>query len=260
VTAVIYYRESLTPEEEVREIARHFPGSKDTVVGLRDALVIGRYSVLPFYRDVEREFALQGSRLVNTYREHRYIADFEWYFDLVGMTPETWFRLQDVPREAAPFVLKGRTNSRKHQWNTHMYAADFEAAIEVERRLKTDSLIGEQDIIIRRFQPLRVLEVGINDLPFSNEWRFFFYRNELLSYGFYWTIAESVGCMTNRGIEFAREAARRVTRSAPFVAIDIAETVDGDWTVIEVNDGQMAGLSANDPATLYSNLARAVRS
>src|SRR5690606_13491947 len=142
----IYYRSSLTPEEEVAAIRRHFPRHSDALVGITDALVVGRYSVLPFYADIEREFALQRSRLINTHRQHRYIADFEWYEDLKDLTPETWFRLSDVPKDGGPYVLKGRTNSRKHNWNTHMFAATFQDAVVVDGRLRQDSLIGDQDI------------------------------------------------------------------------------------------------------------------
>lgn len=36
--------------------------------------------------------------------------------------------------------------------------------------------------------------------------------------------------------------------------IDVAQTESGDWIVIELNDGQMSGLSENNPEILYKNL------
>jgi hypothetical protein len=36
--------------------------------------------------------------------------------------------------------------------------------------------------------------------------------------------------------------------------MDIAKTQSGEWIVIELNDGQMSGLSENDPNVLYKNL------
>lgn len=254
----IYYRNSQTPPEEVEAILRHFPNSADLLGHMREDLVVGRYSVLPFYRDVEREMELHGSRLINSYSQHRYIADFDWYEDLKDMTPQTWFALHEAPRNRAPFVVKGRTNSRKHEWDTHMYAETFEDAVRVAGRLYQDSLIGQQDIIVREYVPLRTLEVGLHGLPFSNEWRFFFLEGTLLSYGFYWTIAEARGEIDQTGIEFAKAAARHIAHRVPFFAIDIAEKAEGGWTVIEVNDGQMSGLSENDPDELYGNLARSL--
>lgn len=257
--SAIYYRESLTPGEERSAIEASFPGRNSSLLGVfRDSVVIGRYTVLPFYRDIERELALNGCTLINSHNEHLYIANFEWYHDVEDLTPKTWFRLEDVPKDGGPFVLKGCTNSRKHNWNTHMYAENFKEAIAVASRLKTDSLIGEQDVLIREFVKLRVLEEGINGLPFSNEWRFFFLGEEMLANGFYWAISEHTGTLTEKGLRFAHEVASLVAPRVPFFCIDIAETENGDWVLIEVNDGQMSGLSGCDPMDLYSNLTSAL--
>jgi glutathione synthase/RimK-type ligase-like ATP-grasp enzyme len=40
-------------------------------------------------------------------------------------------------------------------------------------------------------------------------------------------------------MEMAAEAARRV--NLPFVVVDMAQRVDGRWTVIEINDAQESG-------------------
>jgi hypothetical protein len=51
----------------------------------------------------------------------------------------------------------------------------------------------------------------------------------------------------------------RVGDRANFYAVDVAQTVAGDWIVIELNDGQMSGLSENDPEILYCNLLETVQ-
>jgi hypothetical protein len=54
----------------------------------------------------------------------------------------------------------------------------------------------------------------------------------------------------------AAEAARRVAASGPrFFVLDLAQTIAGSWIVVEVNDGQMSGLSGCDADTLYRNMA-----
>jgi hypothetical protein len=40
------------------------------------------------------------------------------------------------------------------------------------------------------------------------------------------------------------------------MVIDLAELPGGEWQVIELNDGSMAGLSGNDPQTLWVNFLR----
>jgi hypothetical protein len=53
-------------------------------------LVIGRYSVLPFYREVEADLAVNGCKLINSFAQHCWIANFEYYRHFKDVTPETW--------------------------------------------------------------------------------------------------------------------------------------------------------------------------
>jgi len=255
---VILFRSDVDTKEEL-EIAKQVFPVTDSRVGLQERLVIARYSALPYYRELEKDLLAQGSRLVNSLREHNYIASFDYYYDVVDFTPKSWFRLQDVPKSGGPYILKGRTNSRKFDWNTMMFAKDWDACSAVYSRLMRDPLIGTQGIVIREYADLKKLEIGLNDLPFSNEWRLFYYGKERLTYGFYWTISEEIGTMTPEGLAFADQCAEIVSQSASFFVLDIAEKTDGSWTLIEVNDGQMSGLSACPPLELYESLRRLLK-
>jgi hypothetical protein len=151
-------------------------------------LVIGRYSVLPFYKELERDIRNQGADLINTYRQHRFLADMrEWVPCLKGLTPKLYHRLQDLPDNGGPFVLKGETNSKKYLWNTHMYAADKRAAGEVYSRLQDDMLLAQQEIYVRDYVPLKRLATGFNELPIANEFRFFVLYGQVLCGAFYWS-------------------------------------------------------------------------
>lgn len=228
-------------------------------VGIQDKLVVGRYSVLPFYGELEHDLHLQGSELINNRYHHSFVADFHWYEIVKNHTPPTWFRLEDVPKEGGPFVVKGRTNSRKFEWDKKMFAPDFRSVINIETELMQDGLIGPQGVVIRKFIPLKVLEVGLHGLPFSNEWRFFFLRDQLLTHGFYWSASERKGTMNDKGMAFAHMIANKLKSHVNFFVVDIAETAQGNWILIEVNDGQMSGLSECNPDELYSNLQAALR-
>lgn len=232
------------------------------------SLVIGRYSCLPFYKDLEDELEANGSMLVNSYKEHKHIADMEWYNvlrDPYGRTtPKTFFDAgwQTVPDTEHGYVVKGRTNSRKFKWKSHMYAPDREALKDVMHRLYDDPLIADQGLVIREYVPLRQFEEGINGVPITNEWRCFFYGDQMVASGFYWSIAE---CADNMG-ELPKEA-RDIANKAgniygsgpedgkpPFFVVDVAERADGGFTVIELNDGQQSGLSMIDPRGFYQAL------
>lgn len=225
-----------------------------------NSLVVGRYSVLPFYKELEQDLAANGSKLVNSHFEHAYVADLgNWVSDLEDMTPKTWRRLEDVPEGAGPFVLKGATNSRKFNWNTHMFAENKRAAMDVYCRLMDDGLTCGQHIYVRQYVPLRKLMDGFQGMPVTEEYRFFVFGNCVLSGGYYWSnYAEDIPGGVPDPSEvpklFLQKVVDRIQSRIKFYVIDIARTQSGEWIVIELNDGQMSGLSDNSSDTLYSNL------
>lgn len=245
-----------TEEEAIRphlELWRH-----RTEVPM-NSLVIGRYSVLPFYKELEEDLYNLGSELINTYNQHLYVADLKnWYADLQGLTPRTWDWAVDCPD--IPLVVKGETNSRKDMWKTHMYAKNRGEAIQVMLRLMEDSLISTQKIYFREYVELHKLGECLSGKPITEEYRFFVLDGKILSAGFYWSshVADLKEVPDPRCVPetFLREVLTRIKDKVRFVVVDIARKADGGWTVIELNDGQMAGLSENDPKILYANLAK----
>lgn len=170
---IILYRDGDDWQNEVKAAKVNFPITNSRMEIKAGDLVIPRFSALPFYKEQEFDINYVGARMINTFSEHRYIADLmNWYEDLKDYTPKTYTRLIDLP-EKGPFILKGETNSKKYNWKTHMFAVDKKAAIEVEGRLHTDSLITYQNIYIREYVPLKTFMIGIQGLPITNEFRFF---------------------------------------------------------------------------------------
>lgn len=258
---VILFRASHGQKEEMEIAGKYFDVFEQRAHIPKGSLVIGRYSVLPYYNELSRDLEHFGSRLINTNREHASIANLSaWYHCFEGITPKTWFHLHEIP-EKGPFVLKGETNSRKYSWNTHMYAEDKRVAGEVWSRLSKDGLVEFQNIVIREYVPLRRLDTDATGLPITEEYRLFFYKGKLMSSGFYWAshehLVEQYDLSTDN---IPREFIDQIggvayDQVADFVVIDVARTEKGDWIVIELNDGQMSGLSLCDPDELYRNLA-----
>jgi hypothetical protein len=253
---VVLFRNSREFEDEWHVCRKYFP-TVEQRTACRDQLVIARYSALPYYRELEIDLQNLGCRLINSYAEHSWIANFDYYQDLAEFTPESWddytFQYCDYP---GPFVIKGRTNSRKFEWNRLMFAPTRKDAIRISAELAGDGLIGPQGVIYRKYIPLRTFEVGLNGLPFTNEFRFFFFREQCLSYGYYWSSADdvSLGQLDPLAFELAHKVAKIAAEHVPFFVLDLAETEEGNWILIEVNDGQQSGLSENDPELLYSHL------
>jgi hypothetical protein len=254
---IILFRKDRDTEDEF-ELVKEYFDVVESRMNIQDKFVIARYSALPFYDELEKDLEFQGSKLINSYNQHKYIADFEYYYDIEELTPKTYFHLQDVPTNPKHgYVVKGKTNSRKFYWKDLMFADSKIKAITIACNLNRDPLIAQQGVIVRDFIPLRKLEEGVNGLPFSNEWRFFCYKDQILSYGYYWSTAEEIpsnDSIDPKAIELVKEVCNRVSDKVNFFVVDVAEKEDNGWIVIEMNDGQMSGLSQTDPSILYKNL------
>ena len=261
ISPCILFRYDRDSEEEYRIASQYFDVFKYRTE-CKNKYVIGRYSVLPYYTELETDLNNQNSYLINTYSQHRWIANFEWYSKLKEFTPETWTD-NDICEcdHDGPLIIKGKTNSRKHEWNKMMFAPTRRDALILAGELMKDPLIGPQGIVYRKYIPLRTFEVGMNGLPFTNEWRLFYLGETLLSGGYYWSSAErsieiNSGGIPAPAIELGNIIAKICSQHTNLFVLDIAETEAGKWILIEVNDGQMSGLSENDPHTLYSSLLK----
>lgn len=259
---IIYYRKSETPKKELECIQESYFLSTRLLGNIpNNSLVIPRYSLLPFHKELSEEVSLKNSVLINTPSMHEYVADLEsWYEDLQELTPKSWFRLEDVPNEG-PFIVKGRTNSRKDRWKNLMYASNKEEAINIACELMCDSLLGKQGIVVRKYEQLVTFDEDLSGRPVTEEFRYFCLDGKILARGYYWSnFSDS---LKDAGIypDFSEEADQLVLRALEkikgkirFVVIDVAKTVEGKWIVIELNDGCMSGTSDVPLTELYDNL------
>jgi hypothetical protein len=258
---VILYRKGMGDEDtvEIAAAKKHFVVEHQRTDICSNDLVICRYSALPFYRELEQDVLNRGGELINTYEEHRYVADLQnWYEDLRGMTPETWNDLSRVPDDAFPLVIKGETNSRKNHWDTQMFARNRQDAVRIMLELMDDSLIGQQKIYFRRYTRLINYFTGIGGVPISHEFRVFVAYGKIVAQGYYWqNYADDFGTSIPKldcPPEFLQEAIQKVSPNINFFVMDVAKTEEGNWIVVELNDGQQSGLSMIDPEILYANL------
>lgn len=256
---VILFRGSLAEENELEIAKKYFPviEQRSHITGDYD-LVIPRYAALPYYKELEYDIEYLGSHILNSYKQHSYVANIHnWYHDLVGITPRTWFYLDQLPN-IGQFVLKGATNSKKHSWNTMMFANNKREAIDVYGRLSNDSMIGTQDICIREYVPLNKLADGFNGLPISEEYRFFVLNEKVLGKGFYWSshwdILENKTNVEDVPESFIKQIIEIVSPNINGFVFDVARTAAGEWILIELNDLQQSGPSMVDLNMLYSNM------
>jgi len=236
---IILFRESLMDQNELFCAKKYFKTvNRRTEIG-NNQLVIARYSCLPYYKELEDDCRYQNSHLINSYKQHRYIANMmNWYEDLKGLTPETWQRIEDIPiEETGPFILKGETNSKKFLFDTHFFAKDRNAITDVYCRLTDDGLIGDQSIYIRKFVPLKNYLVGLRGLPISDEYRFFCYKENILTYGYYWSnYYDDLPVKPYLDLEevkpFMNKVMKILSEKTNAYVVDVARKADGEFIVI----------------------------
>lgn len=223
------------------------------------SVVVPRYRAIPFGEETERDISALGSKLVNTYRQHRNIADmFTWVHLLEGMTPPV-YDVDDMPYlPEGEYFVKGETNSKKNSWFTSSYAPDKKTLPYIVSNLQSDHYVGSQRIAIRPFQRYRQLGNSVDNRPIFHERRVFVLDGQVLSQGFYWSshvgeYGDTVDIVPGAFEFTVAGAISRVGHLARLIVIDFAEYEDGTWGVVELNDGSMSGLSENDPYTLWKN-------
>jgi hypothetical protein len=272
MTPVILFRKLSRGDEQELAVARkYFPVYENRASIPNKSLVIGRYSVLPFHRELELDLAERGCSMIGDTTAHRSIADIRCWAHVLDTFP-TWFRMEDVPDDAYPVIIKGSTNSRKNKWAEMMWCPDKVTMIANYIKHQQDGFFDGQEIYIRKYVPLyRYMTDDISGLPITHEIRYFVLDGHIIDSGFYWqnhiddilakglTSSDGSAMVALRpGMEWLQKQIDAVcdTIGDAFVVLDVGLGEDGRWHVIELNDGCMSGLSCIEPDSFYSKLSK----
>jgi hypothetical protein len=259
----ILFRASLAEENELQIAKKYFNVIESRAQIKTGDTILCRYSFLPYGDELEADVKLLGGQLINSYSQHRYVADlYNYYQDLKDYTPFTWFSLEEALNDEfnGPYVLKGATNSKKSQWSTMMFAPTRNDMRRIYFDLMDDGLIGNQSICIRRFEPLITYTTALNGQPIAKEFRVFILNGNVMAKGYYWTnypeVIEQFNPNPNEiPADWLAAVINKVKDNIPAFVIDVAQKQDGSWIVIECNDLCMSGLSGVDADELYRNLS-----
>lgn len=233
----------------------------ETLAGIpQDALVFTRFRSIPFGKELEADIRQHGCEPVNSYRQHRNIADlFTWVGLLEGLTAPA-FTIDDMSYlPEGEYFVKGETNSLKNRWFQACYVSEKSELMNVVRNVQDDMYVGDQRVVIRPFRNFRQVGEMIDGRPVFNERRFFVLDGCVVSEGFYWSpwsvdFGEPDVIDRKKLDATLSEVISRVQHLARFLVIDMAEFEDGSWEVVELNDGNMSGLCDNDPFVLWSGV------
>lgn len=141
------------------------------------------------------------------------------------------------------YSVKDFVKSQKHYWLEACYipsAADLEQAARVVNRfldLQGDSL--NEGIVFREFVEFEPLTQHTkSQMPLSQEYRVFVLDGEPVQVAEYWEEG-SYGSEKPPLAQF-QDMMRQV--ESRFFTMDIAKRRGGDWLIVELGDGQVAGL------------------
>jgi hypothetical protein len=207
--------------------------------------------------------AAKGVRLINSPSEYQTAMEFDKFYPLLReLTPDSVVissmdELSIVQtRLEFPVFVKGAIKSNKDQGWAACVARDGTELAVIARSLLARDGRSRGKIIVRRLVRFRTLATDRQSFPIGREYRAFVHRDEVLAYGFYWDEYRDTAALTREEEAAIKalsiEAARRV--GTPFIAVDIGQLETGNWIVIEVSDGQFAGLSHIAVLELWSKL------
>jgi hypothetical protein len=220
------------------------------------------------YEAFHRALSARGIALINDPTQYRHTHHFpESAAILDGWTPDsTWIPAAEIalPRifsalekfGSQPVIVKDYVKSRKHEWAEACFipAADDRRAVEqiVGRFLALQGAELQGGLVFRAFVALEPIGPHPQSgMPLTREHRLFYRDGALLAHAPYWAEGDDTGELPP--FERLAPVAERV--QSRFFSLDVARRRDGEWTIIELGDGQVTGLPDRlPPATFYRAL------
>jgi glutathione synthase/RimK-type ligase-like ATP-grasp enzyme len=220
---------------------------------------LARLGLIADYEHVFRRLREQGLRLVNDPAQSRRANDLSvWAPELGALTPRSLVFEEEVDAERVErelgYPLFVKTVQQTHGHLRELAFVDDRAGLErsVARYRELAHLAG-QAIAVRERVSLRLAErAGPSErVPTAWEHRVFVLDGHVVGLGAYWRDA---------GIERTPEEDRAIRAIAlevqrrlgvPFLAVDVAQRIDGRLVVIETNDAQESGYTTIDPEALW---------
>jgi ATP-grasp domain, R2K clade family 3 len=221
---------------------------------------IGRFGAISNYDELYAQLAAEGIYLIHSPEQYLLASELtHWYPLLEGLTPKScWFSeppsfesIQQIL--GLPLFLKGSRQTSRHRAALSIIhsAAEYDRAIAIYAE---DPILQWQDLVCREFIKLRpVPATPTEKIPASFEFRSFWWRGNCVGAGQYWSTDYNWNREEEKAaLAIAQAAALRL--NLPFLVIDIAQTITGEWIAIECNDAQESGYAAVSPFALWQNI------
>ncbi len=238
-------------------------------IELEQAIYRG-WMLKPFeYQAFYNALLQKNIQLINTPTEYQYCHYLpDSYTAIEAFTPKTTFKKLDDTFDIenfntelevfgnSPIIVKDYVKSQKHYWAEACFIPDASDRKQVEKVVKRFLELQGDDLneglVFREFVELEQLTThSKSGMPLTKEFRLFVKDGEVIACFNYWDEGDYQNIQPDLG-PFKEVISNIQSR---FFSMDIAKKVDGDWIIVELGDGQVAGLPDNaDKNDFYQRL------
>jgi hypothetical protein len=159
----------------------------------------------------------------------------------------------------APLIVKDYVKSQKHSWDTACYIPSPKntenAKSVIGRFVELQNTDLNEGLVFREFIELNDLTIhSKSGMPLKQEYRLFFLNGELAGCYEYWEEG-TYKADEQPPLAMFEEIAKNIKSN--FFSMDVAKTKQGKWIIIELGDGQVAGIPENvNRDAFYKGLRR----
>lgn len=259
--------EALANEENIEKCLRLIPHSAVKLFGVYRGWMMSPSK----YEKLFNGLAAKGITLINNpeqYKHCHYLP--EWISEIGDQTPRSSVLALDSAEQLSsellkdclasfgsnPIIVKDFVKSEKHHWEDACFiqnASDLEHAMKVCRRfLELRGTDLEGGLVFRKFMNFKKLGIHPKSkMPLTEEFRAFVLEGRLMSVMKYWDEVQYPA----EAVSFNSLLNSVASVPSNFFTVDFARLETGEWMIIELGDGQVAGLPDNmDTTNFYKAL------
>ena len=218
---------------------------------------------VPAYEDYVTTYEILKKHKLNLVNTPDEFAKSEYFDRFYEVIKEDSFKsgiannLEEAKQIASelkyPLFMKGTIQSLKKFGWENCIAHNEEEVENIFNKLKKETTYSLGKIILREYVELRYKELGGNGIPKAHEYRFMLLNNQIVGYSYYWNGENPFQLESTILAKICRQAINISKKLAvPYISLDIAETSQGDWKVIEVGDGQFSDIRNLSPFKLWN--------
>jgi len=220
------------------------------------------------YAALYHAFENYGVKLINTPAQYQHCHHLPENYPIIQeLTPKTvWikngddFSIKAIMKQLEPFgtrpvILKDYVKSQKHYWHEACFipSAANKIAVSkvVQRFFELQGGKTEGGLVFREYVAFE--PIGIHpesQMPLSLEYRIFFLNQKMIAIYPYWDEGKYPSLVPP--LKTFQEIAQKV--KSHFFTMDIAKSQDKGWLIVELGDGQVAGLPDNADVKAFYKL------